>query len=674
MFFRQYETDSIDFVCSALKTTALSQIVVFILQVHVSQSSLVPDHCRAFALSDPKDPAYQARCDHDHSEVCDRCNLLTETLLDIEAGLAAQTGNLSSDEREELSFRVKQGKTAIWAWKSHLLRSVNQDSARVELLRELDESSVLLVQDWAMKYLPRKYRESQTDWFAKRGIPWHVTVATRCEGEDVQMLTFVHIFQACSQDSCAVLAVMADVIRQLKITIPKLESVYHRQDNAGCYHCGATIVCARVIGEQYGVTIKRLDFSDPQGGKGPCDRKAATIKSHMRIHLNSGNDIETPTQMKDAILSSGGVSAVNVTVCESIAAPNMPSLKVEGVSLLNNIKYEDDGIHVWKAYGIGSGKLIKLQYPSVSELPTLTATQTHASTFTSVKPRRTNVPPHDKANDHQVDQDNLTDDNFTDPQEAIFACPEEGCTRMFLRHSSLQRHLDCGKHDRALERETLMDRASMAYAEKLEGHAPSVPEAVANTRPDSTLRIVKNLSMGWALKSSNARRSRFTASQKTYLTTKFKLGEQSGQKADPASVARAMVSAKDGSGNRLFTSDDFLSASQIAGFFSRLSAKKTLRDEVEEFEDDFQSAANEARIEELTNVAVHELPLGHPITYDVYNLCDMVARSKLKNFSVSFLKDICLFFNIDVTDISVHRKQPYMKKIQSLCLGCICQQ
>ena len=245
---------------------------------------------------------------------------------------------------------------------------------------------------------------------------------------------------------------------------------------------------------------------------------------------------------------------------------------------------------------------------------------------------------------------------------------------MFLRHSSLQRHLDCGKHDRALERETLMDRASMAYAEKLEGHAPSVPEAVANTRPDSMLRVVKNLSMGWALKSSNARRSRFTASQKTYLTTKFKLGEQSGQKADPASVARAMVSAKDASGNRLFTSDDFLSGTQIAGFFSRLSAKKTLRDEVEEFEDDFQSAANEARIEELTNVAVHELQLGHPITYDVYNLCDMVARSKLKNFSVSFLKDICLLFNIDVTDISVHRKQPYMKKIQSLCLGCICQQ
>ena len=245
--------------------------------MHVSQKSPVPDHCRAFALSDPKDSVYQARCDHEHSEVCDRCNLLTETLLDIEEGLAAQTGNLSFEEREELSYRVRKGKTAIWSWKSHLLRSVNQDSARVEIREKLDETSVLLVQDWAMKYLPRKYRESQIDWFGKRRIPWHVTVATRREGEEIKMLTFVHNFQAGSQDSCAVLAVMSDVLRQLKIIFPQLQFVYYRQDNTGCYHCGATIVCSRVIGEQYGVSIKRLNFSDPQGGKGPCNRKAVTI-------------------------------------------------------------------------------------------------------------------------------------------------------------------------------------------------------------------------------------------------------------------------------------------------------------------------------------------------------------------------------------------------------------
>ena len=96
---------------------------------------------------------------------------------------------------------------------SHTARSINQDSARVDVLESLDESSVFVVQDWAMKYLPRKYRESQTDWFGKRGIPWHISVAFRKVSDHLQMLTFAHIVQPCCQDSCAVLAVMADVIK-----------------------------------------------------------------------------------------------------------------------------------------------------------------------------------------------------------------------------------------------------------------------------------------------------------------------------------------------------------------------------------------------------------------------------------------------------------------------------
>ena len=272
------------------------------MQVHVPQSSTVADHCRSYALSDPKEPSFQATCDHDHSDVCERCATLASTLNNIEEGLFAQIQNMTSNKREELVFRVKNAKNAILALKSHLLRSVNQDGARVQLLESIDELSVLIVQDWAMKYLPRKYRESQTDWFGKRGIPWHLRVVTRQEGEDLQMLTFAHIFKSCSQDSYAVLAVMADVIRQLKIAMPELKTICYRQNNASCYHYGNTLVCAAAIGHEEGVKIRRLDFSDPQGSKAACDRKAATIKSHMRIHLNAENDIETPEQMRDMMV------------------------------------------------------------------------------------------------------------------------------------------------------------------------------------------------------------------------------------------------------------------------------------------------------------------------------------------------------------------------------------
>ena len=101
----------------------------------------------------------------------------------------------------------------------------------------------------------------------------------------------------------------------------KTESVFYRQDNAGCYHCGATIVGASFESRCYGVSVKRLDFSDPQGGKGPCDRKAASLKSHMRVYLNQGSNIETSKEMGDAIQSSGGVPGVDVTLCSSSQNP-----------------------------------------------------------------------------------------------------------------------------------------------------------------------------------------------------------------------------------------------------------------------------------------------------------------------------------------------------------------
>ena len=108
--------------------------------MHVCTTSKVADHCRKYALSDPKEPAFQSPCDHEHTEVCDRCELLKTSIQAIEAGLVAQNDNLTPEVKEELSFTVKQAKSAILAWKFHLLVSVNQDAARLEVLDSLHES------------------------------------------------------------------------------------------------------------------------------------------------------------------------------------------------------------------------------------------------------------------------------------------------------------------------------------------------------------------------------------------------------------------------------------------------------------------------------------------------------------------------------------------------------
>ena len=72
-------------------------------------------------------------------------------------------------------------------------------------------------------------------------------------------------------------------------------------------HFGVFIVGASFSIRHHEVFVKRLDFSDPQCGKGPCDRKAASLKTHIRVHLNQRSNIETSKEMVDAIRSSGGV-------------------------------------------------------------------------------------------------------------------------------------------------------------------------------------------------------------------------------------------------------------------------------------------------------------------------------------------------------------------------------
>ena len=93
----------------------------------------------------------------------------------------------------------------------------------------------------------------------------------------------------------------------------------------------------------------------------------------MGTHLNSGHDIETASQMMTVIESSGGISGVRVTVSWPQPAAKSTPVKWEGVIFINNIAYTKEGLHVWRAYGIGSGKFVSLSNfrQQVGSLPQL---------------------------------------------------------------------------------------------------------------------------------------------------------------------------------------------------------------------------------------------------------------------------------------------------------------
>ena len=339
---------------------------------------------------------------------------------------------------------------------------------------------------------------------------------------------------------------------------------------------------------------------------------------------------------------------------------------------------------MWRAYKIGSGKFIpwsKFDVPDKHEVPSLASStrgRNLEATFVSIKSRRAvEVTTSSEENLESTDED--TDGSSKkSPDSAsqkLFLCPEEGCIKSYQRHWSLQKHLECGKHKRALEYETLYDRAMLGYASRLEQGASAVPELRDSELTSSSFS--PSLQMGWALKHSRARNVRFTDKQKDYLTAKFQIGEQTGQKVDATSVSRLMRSAKDSNGERLFDSSEFLTSKQISSFFSRLASKRSLEyiEDIQSDDDEQNSAEKESQLQAMRNKVVSEISIqhAHPIVYDAHNICELVQNSKLSSFSIKMLQNICASFGLDTSRITVKRKKPYIDLLTNLVMGCKCQ-
>ena len=181
----------------------------------------------------------------------------------------------------------------------------------------------------------------------------------------------------------------------------------------------------------------------------------------------------------------------------------------------------------------------------------------------------------------------------------LFSCPVEGCVYTFQRHSNLERHLHYDKCKYLEEKHTLLDKAKIRYFEKLEegtSTQPLIPGSVVEEKRGQLLP------QGWALRSAK-KSPRFSSKQKSYLDEKFRIGEETGNKADPEQVAKDMRHAKEEDGSRKFTSAEFLSPQQIKSYFSRASAK--LRQSGIPDDDDESDAQAAAEQDEYSAVRAH---------------------------------------------------------------------
>ena len=155
------------------------------------------------------------------------------------------------------------------------------------------------------------------------------------------------------------LQLLCYTLQDEKARHPEINEAFYRSDCTGSYASGGLLVPIRHIGRLTGISIKRYDFSEPQAGKEPCDRSSAHQKSHVNRFLNERNDVISAEQVKKALESHGGVRSVVPYVVEyPESADKCPTPRIPDVSLLHNYQCCNDGLKVWKAYNIGTGKLV----------------------------------------------------------------------------------------------------------------------------------------------------------------------------------------------------------------------------------------------------------------------------------------------------------------------------
>lgn len=61
----------------------------------------------------------------------------------------------NKEDKDEACYLFKTSVNAMHSWKSHQLRSVHQDQARIDAINALDEHSALNVSEWDMKFIPQ---------------------------------------------------------------------------------------------------------------------------------------------------------------------------------------------------------------------------------------------------------------------------------------------------------------------------------------------------------------------------------------------------------------------------------------------------------------------------------------------------------------------------------------
>ena len=279
-------------------------------------------------------------------------------------------------------------------------------------------------------------------------------------------------------------------------------------------------------------------------------------------------------------------------------------------------------------------------------------------------------------------------DPRSEEERSLFDCEEPGCSYVAATFAELQDHIHFGEHVSTVQvnlkanQESIYDYLRRDWALKFATLSIDSTQKLSPSeeRPRSDVGVCKTEAIGWALQKPRGGGTRFSEKVKSYLTSRFDVGTQTGRKADPAQVAADMRTTRNVDGSRKFTRDEWLTKGQVQSFFSRLSAirRKKATPTAENVEIDDEDLLlqeeiafiNEDRREKEVEEILNEVGLFHPIIYDGYDLCEVAKEERLSKYNVKTLKAICGHFALPFK--SRDTKADLINKVADMLKECSC--
>lgn len=135
-------------------------------KMHLKGASRVPDHCIVHALSDPMVNDFKKACIHPpHNLRCGRCEALNSTFREIQDKINDRSTRFPTEQdKNEALYDYSNAVDDIWELKKHIVRTIRQEQARIDVLSSLTTEDVYIHLDFAMKFLGLAAREPQNEW------------------------------------------------------------------------------------------------------------------------------------------------------------------------------------------------------------------------------------------------------------------------------------------------------------------------------------------------------------------------------------------------------------------------------------------------------------------------------------------------------------------------------